>query len=397
MAFPFSPRIYTPIVIVAGLLWLLQPRTIADSFADPLLKRNVLAFATLYAIQIIGLAYTTEPMDAFRELETKSSLLVLPPMILLSGLSDHATKTIFRMFLVSVFAICLILLCHAVINAISQGHGFLEFVSGNQYQTTNFTAPLDIHPTYLSLFASLCIFFLIDNLGNATSRTWIAFSIVLAFFFVCINLLLLSRGALIGFSVGAMAIIIHKYWVIRRKYVPATFAIIGLIGFIATAFALMPNFQYRFADQIRNLKQYWNEYHPDNSTSLHLHSWKCALELIGERPVFGYGTGAEVEQLIGCYRQGGFVKSFENRYNAHNEFLSSMLNHGIIGIAILVAFFVHSFRMAWHYRDSLLMAVLLLFLVASCFESTLNVYRGVVFLGLFQPLLVHRLVIQIPS
>src|SRR5690606_31180141 len=40
-----------------------------------------------------------------------------------------------------------------------------------------------------------------------------------------------------------------------------------------------------------------NEYHSDNSTSLHLHSWKCALELIDERPVFGYGTGAEVERL----------------------------------------------------------------------------------------------------
>lgn len=392
-SFPLTPRIYTPVMIVGGFIWLLTVSRHLSSLKVAELKWTLIAFFGMYGVQVIGLVYTTEWAEAMKKLETKSSMLILPAFILLSGLTLAGIRVVLWSFTISIFSIVSYLLFFALRRAIEAEHGFTQFFGGYQYQTTYFTAPLEIHPTYLSLFISFTIFFIAETLINASTWRKIL-SLLAVLFLVTINFVLLSRGALIGFGLAGMIYIIQKFGIAKRHY----WMVFGVIGvylvLITAAYTLIPNIKHRFVDQIQGLEQYWNNYYPDNSTSLHLYSWKCSILLIKERLLLGYGTGDEVERLLDCYRENKMKASVENRYNAHNEFLSTMLRHGIFGLTVLVIFFTYVFRVAIRFRDSLLLAVLVLFVVISLFESTLNVYRGVVFLAMFVPLLIRRCAIR---
>lgn len=390
-SFPLTPRIYTPVVIIASLIWLMQLKLNSKGFSNALLMQTYLSFAGLYGIQLIGLAYTSQWIDALKELETKSSFLVLPGLILFSHMKRQQLRIVLWMFTCSILGISIYLLCQTAIRAMESGDGLIQFITGYQYQTTYFTAPLETHPTYLSMFASLAALFMLDGLPGA--RMWQK-SICSAgiIFLVYIEFTLLSRGALIGLTLAGTFYTIHRFLIV--EWCPRTALFIFAIYFtlVATAFTIIPNYRLRFANQIENLSRYWHEYYPDNSTSLHLHSWKCALSLIGERPYFGYGTGDEVYRLVTCYGRHGQKEMAENRYNAHSEYLSTMLRHGMLGMAVLTLFLASSLRQALRYQDSMLVAVLIIFIVVSLFESTLNVYRGVVFLSLADSLLVRRYV-----
>ena len=396
MTFPLTPRIYTPVIVITSLLWLFQLKRSGASFRVKLLKWTYLSFAAMYAVQLVGLAYTNEWTESLKDLETKSSLLVLPALVLFSGLTLQQIRGVHWMFTLSILVMSIYLLVCSIRRATNTGDGLVQVVSGNLYQTTYFTTPLDIHPTYLSLFACLAVFFIADSFNG--KKSWQKVLMVLTILFlILINFILLSRGALIGFAMGGFGLILHRFAVVDWKPVIVISVTVTFVILVAAAFIYIPNFKHRFTDQVTNLSQYWQGYHPDNSTSLHLYSWKCSLTLIRERPLFGYGTGDEVERLLGCYQEHNLTKSLENRYNAHNEFLSTMLRHGLFGLLVTVAFFAYALAQAIRHRDSLLIAVLILFLVVSLFESTLNVYRGVVFLALFVSLLIRRCALRARS
>lgn len=389
MAFPLSPRIYTPIMVVACLLWLLGLGRNVTSFRTALLNRTFFSFAAIYAVQLIGLLYTTEWSESLKELETKSSMLAIPAIVLFSSLDARQIRRIFWMFTLAILAMSGFLLFYSIQRAIESDEPLRLVISGNLYQTTYFTAPLKIHPTYLSLFACLSIFFLVDSMRK--DQTWKnVLMMTAALFLTLVNCILLSRGALIGFVLGGAGYVTHRY--IFREHRPeiVVAAMVGLTIIITAAFAYIPNFRHKFTDQTKNLQQYWQGYYPDSSISLHLHSWKCSFLLIKEKPMLGYGTGDEVERLMDCYEDHNLTKSLENRYNAHNEFLSNMIRHGILGLLVLIYFFGYTTTQALRQKDSLLLALLILFLSVSLFESTLNVYRGVVFLSLFVSLLIRR-------
>lgn len=389
MTFPLSPRIYTPVMVVACLLWLLMLSRNLSTFRNDLLRRTFFSIVAIYAVQLVGLLYTSEWTEAMKELETKSSMIAIPAIVLFSNLNARQIKRIFWMFTLAILAICVFLLFYSIRRAIEEGDPLRQVILGNLYQTTYFTTPLEIHPTYLSLFACLSIFFLVDSMRKERMLQAVLM-MTAALFLMLINCILLSRGALIGFVLAGLAYIVHRYIFRERKPRIVVAAILGLTVIIITAFIYIPNFRHKFTDQASNLQQYWQGYYPDSSTSLHLHSWKCSFLLIKEKPVLGYGTGDEVGRLMDCYKEHNMTKSLENKYNAHNEFLSGMIRHGILGLAVLMYFFGYTATQALRQHDSLLLAVLILFLSVSLFESTLNVYRGVVFLSLFVSLLIKR-------
>lgn len=389
MAFPLSPRIYTPIMVVACLLWLLGLSRNVASFRTGLLRRTFFSIAAIYAVQLIGLLYTTEWTESLKELETKSSMLAIPAIVLFSSLDAQQIRRIFWMFTLAILALSAFLLFYSSRRAIEEGDALRQVILGNLYQTTYFTMPLEIHPTYLSLFACLSIFFLVDSMRKERMLK-IVLMMTAALFLMLINCILLSRGALIGFVLAGLTYVVHRYIFRERKPRIVVAAILGLAVIITTAFVYIPNFRHKFADQASNLQQYWQGYYQDSSISLHLHSWKCSFLLITEKPVLGYGTGDEVARLMDCYKDHNLTKSLENKYNAHNEFLSGMIRHGILGLAVLIYFFGYTATQALRQQDSLLLALLILFLSVSLFESTLNVYRGVVFLSLFVSLLIRR-------
>lgn len=392
--FPLSPQFFTIPILAAYLLWFLDFKRNVKLLSIPPVKIFLLLFVSYYSLSILGLIHSYNLREAGKELEITVSILLLPPLILANRL-DHAWLTrILRSFVFSIFLISLYCIIRAALGAHNAGHGLTEFITNYQYQTSYFTDFVGIHPTYFSLFLSMSIFLLFIELDNKFSA--LNFIRVSGIIFLClINFKVLSRGGLIGFV--AVLIFSVIYYTLINQWRPLRFALVistfGIIGY--ALFHTVPNFRYRFTDQMINLDKIWSGYDSNNSTSLHFKSWQCALQsLNGVNLLIGHGTGSEVSVLTDCYQKNGYTEMSLKKLNAHNLFLSLLLKYGMLGF---VFFFALIFTITWHAvknKQNIYLAFLCLFFIVSMFESTLNVYRGVVFFSLFSSLFFKKMCLQ---
>ena len=110
---------------------------------------------------------------------------------------------------------------------------------------------------------------------------------------------------------------------------------------------------------------------PTSSIGQRLEYLRNTLQIIGENPVLGVGTG-------------GFAKAYADRVNGtgavatqnpHNEFLMMIVQFGLAGLVLLTGLFVTQWRLAarlpLHYDQAAARALVLTISVASVLSSTL--------------------------
>lgn len=101
--------------------------------------------------------------------------------------------------------------------------------------------------------------------------------------------------------------------------------------------------------------------------------WKVAIDLIEERPLTGYGSGAEKEVLTKAYLENDMTWSAVQSLDVHNQFLSLGLENGIFAALFFVYLLLFLFYRGIRHRD----VITILFVVicgAMClFENILNV------------------------
>lgn len=64
--------------------------------------------------------------------------------------------------------------------------------------------------------------------------------------------------------------------------------------------------------------------------------WKLCLKIIKEAPFFGHGTGDEIDMLKTEYKNHFYIKSYVESLNAHSQYLSILIKHGIIGFLFFI-------------------------------------------------------------
>lgn len=86
--------------------------------------------------------------------------------------------------------------------------------------------------------------------------------------------------------------------------------------------------------------------------------WKSAIELIHEKPVFGYGmSGAQEEfdqvNLKYASEDERYYWTVINHHyiDSHNQFIQSMLEFGIVGLLITIAIYLSPLRICWGKRE----------------------------------------------
>ncbi|MBA6313761.1 O-antigen ligase family protein [Cellulophaga baltica] len=77
-----------------------------------------------------------------------------------------------------------------------------------------------------------------------------------------------------------------------------------------------------------------------NGKNLHkvdsrVNTWSSAYELWKENYIFGVGLGDASKKLIEKYQKNEYRLEYENEYNAHNQFLETSIQTGIIGLLLL--------------------------------------------------------------
>ena len=68
-----------------------------------------------------------------------------------------------------------------------------------------------------------------------------------------------------------------------------------------------------------------------------MHEWQSAWNSKSQIPFFGKGAGQEVDFMLEAYQRDGYEQGIENSFGPHNQYISTTINLGYIGLVLLVA------------------------------------------------------------
>ena len=109
--------------------------------------------------------------------------------------------------------------------------------------------------------------------------------------------------------------------------------------------------------------------------------WDAALSLVNEKPLWGYGFGENQSKLNEIYKQKEYKFLLKDTYNAHNLWLQTWIENGLLGLLLLVAIFIILIDKTIKHQEhqSLFLALVLVVFVNTLFESIFNRFSGVSF------------------
>jgi O-antigen ligase len=125
-------------------------------------------------------------------------------------------------------------------------------------------------------------------------------------------------------------------------------ALSGLVVVLGILYATSPLLQQRFSEAVTDTLAYESE-SSYTSAGARLHMWSTSIQLIGEAPIFGHGTGAyhgesarlfnDVQMCaIGCF-------------HPHNQLLFFGVDYGILGMVLFLFFLWRPWRESLKRKD----------------------------------------------
>lgn len=224
-----------------------------------------------------------------------------------------------------------------------------------------------IHPSYLSylsiIYLSVSIFH-----SKFKNTIHIVFTILAIVLIIALN----SRGALLTL------LFILAYLLFKQLYLKK-YALFLIIAFFLTSFFYITYAHTRLGDTVRNF---------NNSTVVKTEDpritvWRNSFSLIKEKPIFGYGIGDAIHVMVEKHEENNFKHGVERRLDAHNQFLETWLQSGLIGLILLILVFTFPFIQAIRKRQELLFLFLSVSFIQLLFESMFVRLAGVVYFAFF--------------
>ncbi|AXT57357.1 O-antigen ligase family protein [Aquimarina sp. AD1] len=382
---PLGINLPTPFFIVSiglGIVNIFQSR---KKFV--LENKALLLFPLYFIIMLFSLIYTDNIFGGLNLLQRSLSLLLFPVIFLFVKEDASSVRKLFDFLLlgliISFFINFSIAISHSM--SIIKGGFSLEIsmadlntfldaiINGWNYFIGDEFSKL-INPSYLSLYILLVLSYYLKNSLDTKLRTAIVLVLFLYLF------LLASIAAYMILTVMSLLLIFN----ISDKSRKHTMIIMFLLGILV--FVNNP----RVFDFYAKVKDFGMTMEYANSTSekARLLSWKSSAELIKEAPLLGYGIGDANDVLIKKYKELGYIYNFENKYNAHNQFLQTLLQTGVVGLGVLIFIFVVlAIRMKRSRNE---FSVFLILFVSLVFESMLVRFNGIVFFSIIMPLLLKK-------
>ena len=111
--------------------------------------------------------------------------------------------------------------------------------------------------------------------------------------------------------------------------------------------------------------------------------WSVAVDLIKQKPLFGYGGSNEHYVINRAHFINGNYDFLDSHLNAHNQYLTFLLKFGLIGLALIISAFILPLN---KMKDSLkkeYIGFLILVGLMAFIESFYNRHHGIVFCTIF--------------
>lgn len=342
-----------------------------------LLKCNFrLLGPTLYFLFVlIGVFYTDNELFALQKIQTQISLFIIPISIAIVNPTKDALTDIKRFFIYAMLAFSFISLLSLGLNYISHWDQRLHynFIQRSMYR---------FHFPYDALYLNTAFIFLLFSTFKSI------YKVLFSFIFLIIILLFSVR---LGLLLYIFIAVFYGLFNIKQILNIRNFLFLGLI--FLSVFFIHKQSRYandKFYDTLdklgfntkHNVSETGEAYHNINERSF---IWKESIDLIKEKPYFGYGTGGDRNALNDNYLKEGRTELLN--LNAHNQYLSTILQYGIPGGILLVSLLLYLLVLS--IMNKRLEPILFILLILSSFmtESFFARQKGIMFFSLFYPLM----------
>ena len=370
--FPILPSDKRGVLII-----LLSLSSVIVLIVSKKLKWNKLLLinSALYLIYGLSLLYSLDEVDAFKRFETAFSLILIPVLFTLLGAANNSifeerTQNLYyKLFIGSALIFSLIIFIYLGTLGYYSDFNTYEFCMS---QLDRKLPILNDHPIYISISLSLAILFSMDVIKNRKDNDRNILIYVLGVVFLLFTLFFLSRKGVIGALLISLSALLIMSFKTNKKAL--RFGLMAIV-FVAVLAILMPSNQKRFKELFKT--ETYTTKNETNSTNNRLQIYKCAITLVKNKPLLGYGIGKDRVALNKCYKDNLYYL-FENNFNTHNQYLSIATKVGLIGLIIFLLFLFYNFKLALRTKDKMFLSILIFYSLVFLFENVLERQNGVI-------------------
>lgn len=364
----FSMKLNSLFIILLVLQWLLMV-PLAEKKES--LRRNwklIALFGGYFLLFAISILYSENTSSAWKDIESKLSLLLIPLSILgqkrLEVKEQAVLLKLYVWFLVGVGVFLI---------------GKSLFLAGGLLTNQEFSALIGVHASYLSLYMAVALFITIQSL---THKSQIKLNTVIALFLAFILVVLAARMVIIAtfLSLFTWFAVVHFTW---KRLLTMIVIFIGVVFAISSIDSVKSRFQegligeqveFGNVDDSVKVKTYGGK-------AIRVAIWQCAQEVVKDNWLMGVGAGDVHKSLQASYKRNEFQLAWQyNNFNSHNLFIETIIAVGVLGVVVLITLFYLLFFSAIKNRNMLLFFFTTLFFMFSLIESAFNVQKGIVFL-----------------
>ncbi|MBP5527002.1 MAG: O-antigen ligase family protein [Bacteroidales bacterium] len=343
--------------------------------------RWAMAGAVVYWLVLtLSLLWTNDMAEGAEVLYLKAVLLIFPVSFLLSDTS-YLTRSHLRgvgyALLIGVVGAFLYFLVKAGIGAL-KGVSFVSFQ--NSFYASYAQENRGVyHHAYIALYAVVAMVFVYHELSSRWKehKVWSRIVLIVALLLLIgYTVLVNSRAGMLAMALTALACVVHLALTRRSWKLGVGVALLVAGGMVAVT-QLMPGYVDRITSTVVNVED-------DARTSINRENFRTAMQ----SPVVGYGVGDYRAVQQQQYAQDGHESW---TFNAHNQYMESLLAAGIPGLLALLCFLVMPLCLAMKRRSRYafpLVAAMGVVMFNLLFESMLERQMGLQFIGYLYAIMV---------
>lgn len=334
----------------------------------------MLLFALFYATTLLSFLNSENSAEAIRKLILKLPVLCFPLLfIALRQTNERIRLQMAVAFLYAVYLPAAVSVYNYLINKTLFDQLILE------------SKPLPIEFGYgiyhiqfsVLLAASVLIgcFLLINRKRHTNQKTAIGLTAVLTILNFVFLHILSARTGLLSLYAGLAVLAVYE-----GRRLPLKMKLIGLsAGLLLPVCLIMfsSSLQNRLKNTAEDIKVVWHGADAnDYSFAMRVQAWQNAGSVIAENPIAGVGLGDADSALFAHFGSFNPKITPANRKNPHFQFLETAVQSGLISAMLFLGIFI--LLMSGTFASPLPVAMALMLLLASCFESILERQSSVI-------------------
>lgn len=378
---PLTNWLMLPVAVLMLLNWIIEWNW-KEKWQNVKSQKAIPAFICFLIIclhPIIGFFLSSNKTGAMANFDC-SLWFLLAPLTLLTYKPEHLNRQRIRFIF---WGFCLAILIHII---------YIFGVALGKYAHTHnsiyfYYSSLSIlkHPSYVALYIITAFLFLLDQLiryHKSYSRLFcICIFITLGIYAIAI-LQLQSKAGILSFLLALTIWFFVHFFTKKSRIIPG--AIILLLAFGSLIFIYKTGWivKNRISETIEQIENHKDNPYGRNSSEIRLTLWHSSSEVIKKTLPWGVGTGDAGDAL----RLNSLTHNYRNviggHYNAHCQYLQSLLETGIIGLLLLLTYCSYPLIEGLRRHNLLLCTFALLVLLNIAVECMFNVRSGVDFIAL---------------